>query len=128
MTSSPNTLAASSTGLRRWLRIEGAAIALAAGVIYAQSGAGWGVFALCFLLPDVAMLGYVAGPRYGALCYNMAHSYTAPLIFFAASGALGQPWALAAASLWVAHIGLDRAIGYGLKYSHAFKATHLDAI
>lgn len=128
MTSVPDTPAASPKGLRRWLRLEGAVIALAAGAIYAQTGAGWGIFALCFLLPDVAMLGYVAGPRYGALCYNMAHSYTAPLILFAASCALGQPWAPAAASLWVAHIGLDRAIGYGLKYPHAFKATHLDAI
>ncbi|TMM50883.1 DUF4260 domain-containing protein [Sulfitobacter sabulilitoris] len=111
--------------IRAALRIEGAAIALCALWVYATTGAGWGVFALCLLLPDLAMLGYLRGPRVGALCYNIAHSYTAPLVLGALAGAAGQPWAIAMTSLWMVHIGADRALGYGLKLAAGFKVTHL---
>jgi hypothetical protein len=30
--------------------------------------------------------------------------------------------------IWLAHIGLDRAVGYGLKYPTAFKETHLQRV
>jgi hypothetical protein len=29
------------------------------------------------------------------------------------------------ALIWLAHIGMDRMLGYGLKYSGGFKDTHL---
>ena len=34
----------------------------------------------------------------------------------------------AAALIWIAHIGLDRALGYGLKYATGFGDTHLGHI
>ncbi|MFZ4834510.1 DUF4260 family protein [Rouxiella sp. Mn2063] len=30
--------------------------------------------------------------------------------------------------IWIAHIGLDRTLGYSLKYSTDFRSTHLGAI
>ena len=32
---------------------------------------------------------------------------------------------LAVALVWCAHIGFDRALGYGLKYAAGFRETHL---
>lgn len=67
----------------------------------------------------------LAGPRIGSRAYNAAHTYTAPL----ALGAMGA-WTdarvlLLVSLIWVAHIGADRLVGYGLKYDSGFKDTHL---
>ena len=32
------------------------------------------------------------------------------------------------ALIWLAHIGMDRLLGYGLKYPSAFKDTHLQRV
>lgn len=107
------------------LHLEGLAAALIAGTTFAQTGGSWWLFALLILAPDLAMLGYLAGKAVGAVCYNIAHSYLAPVVLGAAAFAVGHPTLLHIALIWVVHIGLDRAIGYGLKYSSGFKDTHL---
>ncbi|MDO9359504.1 MAG: DUF4260 domain-containing protein [Polaromonas sp.] len=115
-------------GVRALLRLEGLAVLLLALAAYAQFGAGWGVFALLFLLPDLSFLGYLGGPRTGALAYNTAHSYAGPLVLLAL-GVLGaMPALLTTALVWLAHIGFDRALGYGLKYADGFSATHLGRV
>ena len=115
-------------GVRTLLRLEGLAVLAGALIAYDQVGAGWGAFALLFLLPDLSMLGYLRGARTGALMYNAAHSYLGPAALVAL-GALGaQPVALALGLIWVAHIGFDRMLGYGLKYRDGFGATHLGRI
>ena len=107
------------------LRAEGLAVLVAAVWAYALAGVGWWLFLGLILAPDLAMLGYLAGPRAGAAAYNVAHTYLGPLALLA----LGQAWPLATALglIWAAHIGADRMLGYGLKYPWAFKATHLSA-
>ena len=122
-------LAGAVSGKVRWvLRLEGLALLLAAGVAYAQFGSGWGNFALWFLLPDIAFLAYLAGPRWGALAYNTTHATPgalAVLMFGIFAG--GRLW-LSAGLIWLAHIGFDRALGYGLKYAAGFRLTHLGLI
>jgi hypothetical protein len=86
---------------------------------------GWWKFALLILVPDISLIGYVWGPRVGAALYNAAHSYAAPLMIALVGGALDNRALLLTGSLWIAHIGIDRALGYGLKYSTAFQDTHL---
>ncbi len=115
-------------GVRLLLRAEGAALLVFAVLAHAQLAPGqWGRFAALLLLPDLAMLGYLAGPAFGARAYNAAHSVVGPLLLasagvaFAAQAAL--LWPLAA--IWLAHIGLDRLLGYGLKYGQGFGHTHL---
>jgi hypothetical protein len=124
----PNTLPAhqpvtGAAGLI--LRAEGAVALAAAGLAFDQLDGPWTLFAALFLLPDLAMLGYLAGPRVGAVCYNLAHTTVLPLMLALAGWALGLPGAVQVALIWNAHIGFDRALGYGLKYPVAFKATHL---
>jgi hypothetical protein len=112
-------------GVRLLLRAEGFMVLTAAVAAYAQFGAGWGWFAGLFLLPDLSFLAYLAGPRLGALAYNAAHSYLGA-VGLLAIGVLGaSSMLLAAALVWCAHIGFDRLLGYGLKYSAGFGHTHL---
>jgi hypothetical protein len=55
------------------------------------------------LAPDLAMVAYAAGPRVGATAYDLVHTY-------------------------LTHIGVDRAIGYGLKHPSGFKDPHLQRV
>ncbi|MGB3247179.1 MAG: DUF4260 domain-containing protein [Sulfitobacter sp.] len=111
--------------VRMILQAEGALLGLVCTMIYAQTGAGWLLFALLLLGPDLAMLGYLAGDRIGALCYNIGHTYLTPAALAALGYATGVDGSLPIALIWGAHIGFDRAIGYGLKYASGFKVTHL---
>jgi len=115
-----------SQPVRHWLRAEGLAAFVVAVVIYSIGDASWILFAVLFLAPDLSFAGYLAGPRRGAIVYNLAHSYVGPLLLTAALLLLNQPLVLAL--IWVAHIGLDRALGYGLKLPTGFKDTHLGTI
>lgn len=107
------------------LRIEGAALLAASVALYWLNGGSWWLLALLLLAPDVSMLGYLAGPRVGAAAYNAFHSYPLPMIL----GVLGLLWgahfAGAVSLVWLAHIGVDRLLGYGLKYPSGFGDTHL---
>ena len=67
------------------------------------------------------MPAYLAGPRIGAIVYNAAHSYMAPMALMTTGFGLASPLTLSIAMIWLAHIGIDRALGYGLKYSAGFR-------
>ncbi len=110
---------------RTWLRLEGAAVCAASLVAYSWQLGNWWVFAAAFLLTDLSMAGYLASPVIGARAYNLAHTYVGPIFLMMYGIAIGRgdvvPWAL----IWFAHIGLDRMLGFGLKYETAFRETHL---
>jgi hypothetical protein len=110
------------------LQGEGALIAIAGIVLYAQHGFSWLLFAALILLPDLAMIGYVRGPRVGAILYNIGHSYIAPLILLVVAQWAASETATAIGLIWGVHIGADRALGYGLKYPEGFKSTHLGRV
>ena len=112
-------------GVKAILRLEGLAIFAAALTAYVHLGAPWPLLVVLFLAPDLAMAIYLAGPRLGAAAYNLAHTTVAPLALGAAGLALGAPLAQDLALIWLAHIGFDRALGYGLKYSTGFGDSHL---
>ena len=114
--------------LRIVLRVEGLFILALSVLAYRHLGESWGYFALLFLLPDLSLLGYLAGPRIGALAYNCAHSLIGPLGLLAFAALQPLPEAAPIALIWLAHIGFDRAMGYGLKYADSFTHTHLGLI
>ena len=125
----PATLASSgaTTGsVRLWLRLEGLVVVMVGAYLYARGGHSWLLFAALFLVPDASFAAYLAGPRMGALGYNVVHSYVGPLALGAMS--LGSGWSPAVALIWAAHLGFDRMLGYGLKYPTAFRLTHLGVI
>jgi hypothetical protein len=110
------------------LRLEGLAVAVAAVVLYFHEDFGWVVFVALILAPDLSFAGYAFGPRVGAIAYDLLHTE----IFPVALGALGvvadSGTATKIALIWLAHIGADRLLGYGLKYPTAFKDTHLSRV
>lgn len=117
----------SETPVRILLRLEGAA-AFAAGLLaYLSLTEGWLTLAIFALVPDLSAAGYAFGPKIGARIYNLAHTYVAPALL-AALGIWALPALLPIACVWLAHIGIDRAIGYGLKSEHTFGLTHLGRI
>jgi hypothetical protein len=117
------------TGTARMiLRLEGIAVLLAALALYYQMGFSWLAFVVFFLAPDLSMLAYLAGPGPGAVGYNLAHTYVLALALALVGSFAGAPIALAAGIIWIAHIGFDRALGYGLKYPTRFGDTHLGRI
>ena len=125
-TTMTNTVATS--GVRSLLRAEGLALLLTAVALFTRAGGEWRMFVLLFLVPDLSFAGYLAGPRVGALAYNVMHSTLAPLALAAASVASDQRSLLTIALIWLAHIGFDRALGYGLKQARGFSFTHLGTI
>ncbi len=100
----------------------------AATAVYFGDDHAWWLYVALALAPDLSMLGYLAGARAGALAYDAAHTYVVP-ITLATVGVLADTRALVAVGLiWIAHIGADRALGYGLKYPSGFKDTHLQRV
>lgn len=118
---------ATKGGVRWLLRAEGACVLAVCLYVYPRFG-GWGSFALGFLAPDLAMLGYLMGRRVGAVAYNAAHTYLGAIATLGLGMLLVSDPLIAAGLIWSAHIGFDRMLGYGLKYSSGFTATHLGRI
>jgi hypothetical protein len=115
-------------GVKLLLRAEGACILLVSLLAYSKFGTGWGTFALLFFVPDLSFFGYLAGSRVGAFSYNTAHSYIGAVIALSTGIFFGHSLATSIGLIWCAHIGFDRMLGYGLKYSTGFGFTHLGLI
>lgn len=103
-------------------------MAAAAIILYFHAGYPWWLFLALILAPDVSMVGYVAGPTIGAAAYDAAHTYVVPVALASIGVITDTEVATQIGLIWLAHIGLDRALGYGLKYSTGFKDTHLDRV
>ncbi|WP_342211395.1 MULTISPECIES: DUF4260 domain-containing protein [Mesorhizobium] len=108
------------------IRLEWAVVAAVAIVFYAWSGVSWWLFGLLILAPDLSMFGYLGGPRIGAIAYNALHILIVPVLLLLVGYLSGH--AIAVALIWIAHIAIDRALGYGLKLSTGFQDTHLGRI
>lgn len=115
-------------GVKILLRLEGLTLFVGMTMLYGVWGGSWWIYAILFLVPDLSFAAYLAGPKIGAIIYNAAHSYMAPVAMMTSSFALASPLWLSIAMIWMAHIGIDRALGFGLKYSAGFGYTHLGRI
>src|SRR4051794_6156295 len=112
----------------RMLRLEGLIVLVGALAGYALLGGSGLLFAALLLAPDLATLGYLVNVRTGAITYNLIHTYVLPGILFALGYGLREPLIMQIALIWFAHIGMDRALGFGLKYPTEFKDTHLQHV
>ncbi|MDP9490625.1 MAG: DUF4260 domain-containing protein [Actinomycetota bacterium] len=114
--------------VRLLLRLEGMAIAVGSVVLYADGDHSWWLLVLLALAPDVAFIAYALGTAAGAAAYNLTHNLVFPTAVGTAGVLTDSGWAIAVALIWLVHIGVDRAIGYGLKYPTAFKDTHIQRV
>ncbi|MDB6180303.1 DUF4260 domain-containing protein [Paracoccus fistulariae] len=114
----------------RWQRLEGLLIFVVSMILAAFVQNGWPIWVwpLALLAPDLSMLGYVAGPRVGAFIYNLGHLYCFGIILAVVGVVIGYPNLIPIGMIWTAHVGIDRALGYGLKHPTGFRDTHLGRI
>ena len=110
------------------LHAEGVAVAVAAVALYFHAGYPWWLLAALALAPDLSMVGYLAGPAIGAAVYDAAHTYVLPVGVAAIGVIADAEIAVQLGLIWLTHIGVDRAIGYGLKYPTGVKDTHLQKV
>jgi hypothetical protein len=113
---------------RLLLRLEGLAVVAAAVVLYFHEDFGWILFVALILAPDLSFAGYAFGPKVGAIAYDAAHTEILPVALGTVGLVAGSSGATKIALIWLAHIGADRLLGYGLKYPTAFKDTHLNRV
>ncbi len=111
-----------------FLRIEGAATLVAAVILYVHADYQWWLFLALLLAPDLGAIGYLGGPRIGAAVYDTAHLDALPIVLVVGGVLADNDLCLQLALIWLAHIGMDRALGFGLKYPTNFKDTHLQRV
>ncbi len=113
---------------RLFLRLEGLALFAAAVAAYIYlHGSAW-LFIVLLLAPDLALLAYLANPKLGSVVYNLAHTILVAGLLCAAALLLNSESLLLIGLIWLAHIGMDRAVGYGFKYPTSPKDTHLGRV
>ena len=110
---------------RRWLGLEAAILLVGSLIAYSSTHRSWWLVPVILLLPDLSMVGYLGGPRLGAIAYNLAHNTAPPALVVALGWWQHESLTLALGLVWLAHIGMDRLMGYGLKYNDHFQHTHL---
>ena len=113
---------------RPWLRAEGLATFAAGLAGFLFLGLPWWAFLLLLIVPDVSMVGYTRGPRVGAIIYNVAHDLATGVAIAGVGLVIGSVPLAAAGAILVAHGGMDRIMGYGLKLPSSFRDTHLGRI
>ncbi|MGA8477479.1 MAG: DUF4260 family protein [Chthoniobacterales bacterium] len=110
------------------LRIEGGCVLALSILCYREINANWILFIALLLLPDLAILGYLRGVHVGTVLYNLVHSLAGPLLLIGYAVLERSPWLLSYGLIWTSHIGLDRLLGFGLKYPTRFNDTHLQRV
>ena len=108
-----------------WLRLEAATLLVGSLIAYSSTNRSWWLVPIVLFLPDLSMVGYLGAPRLGAIAYNLAHNTALPAVVVALGWWQHESLALALGLVWLAHIGMDRLMGYGLKYNDHFQHTHL---
>jgi Domain of unknown function (DUF4260) len=110
------------------LRAEHVAVAVTGVIVYLAFGGPYLLIFPALLAPDLSMAGYLAGPRVGAVTYNLVHNLVLALGAIGLGWWLNVTWVVLAGAVLVAHVGMDRALGYGLKLPTSFQDTHLGRI
>jgi uncharacterized protein DUF4260 len=124
-TADPGVPGMTNGAVRTWLRLEGLAAFAAGLALFGATGGNWLLVVPLLLLPDVSAAGFLAGQRVGTFTYNLVHNWVPGLAVLALGTWLASPAIVLAGSILVAHVGMDRAVGYGLKLPSSFHDTHL---
>lgn len=115
--------------IKKILQLEGLAFLLLALFFYNQLHGNWVLFILLLFTPDISMIGYLKNKKFGAVLYNFIHNYVLSIIIIAIGEIfLQNSFITLLGIILFAHVGLDRLLGYGLKYPTDFKNTHLQKL
>lgn len=70
------------------------------------------------------MIGYLKNKKIGSIIYNLGHNYLLAIALVILGNLTPYDWMVTLGIILFAHVSLDRALGYGLKYPDDFKNTH----
>lgn len=110
------------------LHLEGLAVLSLSLYFYSLNEFSWILFIGLLFVPDISMVGYLFNTKIGSVVYNTFHTYSLPISAVILGVYLSIDIVISIGLIWSAHIGLDRMIGYGLKYPTHFKDTHLNRV
>ncbi|MBM7586995.1 hypothetical protein JOC86_003547 [Bacillus pakistanensis] len=110
------------------LHLEGLVFFITAVYFYSLNGGSWWLFIFLILTPDIGMLGYLFNRKIGAVVYNLFHTFSVSVLFLLIGFLVDSQTLLSLGLIWIAHISIDRFIGYGLKYDASFKDTHIQRV
>src|SRR5699024_10432318 len=113
---------------KKILHLEGLAVFGLSLYLYWLNDYSWLLFFLLILAPDLSMIGYLVNDAFGAKLYNLFHTYIISLAVIFIGMFFSNSTLLAVGIIWTAHIGMDRLVGYGLKYPTHFKDNHLNQL
>ncbi len=114
--------------MKRIVSTEFLLLAVLTALLFHFAGFSWWWLFVLFPIVDISAFGYLQNAKAGAATYNIGHSFIGPALFVGAY-VLGAPeWALFIGMVWIFHIFVDRALGYGLKHTKGFGHTHLGPI
>ncbi|MDE2399755.1 MAG: DUF4260 domain-containing protein [Patescibacteria group bacterium] len=110
------------------LKLEAFVFLVTAIWAYSIIGVSWWLFFILIFTPDLFMIGYFKDSKIGALIYNIGHTYVAPFLLLIIFLVFHIYITLPILIIWIAHISMDRVLGYGLKFDTGFKDTHMGHI
>lgn len=114
--------------MKNLIKLEELALFLFSVYLFSQLSFAWWVYPLFFFAPDLSIVGYLAGPRFGAVCYNLIHHKAVALATIVLGSFLGATVLSLAGVILLGHSSLDRVLGYGLKTTESFNQTSLGTI
>lgn len=114
--------------MKNIIRLEEAAMFGLSIYVLNSLSVEWWWYLLLILGPDISMLGYLAGNKAGAVCYNLFHHKGVAVAVFMAGWILPHALLLLIGIVLFGHSSMDRFFGYGLKTEEGFKYTHLGII
>lgn len=111
--------------MKNILRLEELGIFLLSTFLYSTLDYPWWLFLLFLLTPDLGAIGYLVGPRVGAITYNLTHHKGLAATFYILGALLSIPILQLVGIIMLAHSSLDRIFGYGMKFTDSHYHTHL---
>ncbi|WP_126971437.1 DUF4260 domain-containing protein [Gynurincola endophyticus] len=114
--------------MKQILSIEAVAEFFAAYFLFRLLNMPEWMFWAFLLAPDISMIGYSLGNKWGAYIYNFVHHKGVAIGVALAGWFLNSDIVIFTGILLYAHASIDRVFGYGLKYITGFSDTHLGKI
>lgn len=113
---------------RNLVKLENVFVLILVLSLYATFDFSFWLFLVFLLVSDLTAIGYVFNKRIGSMVYNVGHTYALPSLVTLLYLLLNEPVLFQIAIIWLVHISMDRALGFGLKYASDFKITTIQKL
>jgi hypothetical protein len=114
--------------MKKVIALEEAAIFVLSVVLFSKLSFAWWWYLALILTPDLSMFGYAVNTRVGAMAYNLFHHKAVAIVIYISGLFLKNEVLQLVGLILFGHSGMDRMLGYGLKYPDSFQNTHLGLI